>query len=745
MATSTLPLVRPPRADICSSGDGQTASGAEDTIGCIGGDLAERIEALEYECEDLNRALVSMQAALLEAAEEVHALPVPWLIIDRTAIIRRVNAAAEALLTVERLETRGGLRLTAHIDEASQIALRDHLARSAEPKPVCLSERRHEPFVCEVDLAVDGPSPRPCVMTVVSVPSQAGLPEQFAVTLIEPSLPGRICRRDVAMSAFQADQAHVLHLREVEEILNSGDDPRSGDSKGDLPFVVEARGFDTVMHALDIEVLTREAPRTWMELPPATAHPLIMHKFPVCDSHGDISHVGTIGFALSGLGDVVASDCAEPISAKLADLDMLSGCSTRSAILGQLETEIAQARRMCSPLSIVCVDLDSFKSINDGMGHQFGDALLKTVALRLRQTIGTAGKVGRLSGDEFLILLPGLDGPAARALLQDLTDELRKPMTISGTELVSTCSMGLACFPAHGDNGIDLMRAADLALYRSKALGRDMFSVFEQGMSIESERKLKIMSALHRAVARDEFHLVFQPQYDISAPGRRVGLEVLLRWTDPDLGEVPPSEFIPLSHQCGLGLSIDLWVLKNALQQKAAWQMRGESLNMSINTSASSFLSVGFGRNVVSMIRLYQLDPRQVQIEVTEGTLMQKAESSVENLRILREAGVSISVDDFGTGFSSLAMIHNLLPSELKIDRSFVARIGESDEMATKPLELILALARTLGLRTVAEGIETEEQLDWLAARGCNVGQGYYLSPPIPSQEVPTSRLAALA
>jgi EAL domain-containing protein (putative c-di-GMP-specific phosphodiesterase class I) len=145
------------------------------------------------------------------------------------------------------------------------------------------------------------------------------------------------------------------------------------------------------------------------------------------------------------------------------------------------------------------------------------------------------------------------------------------------------------------------------------------------------------------------------------------------------------------------------------------------------------------------MIRLYQLDPRQVQIEVTEGTLMQKAESSVENLRILREAGVSISVDDFGTGFSSLAMIHNLLPSELKIDRSFVARIGEGDEMATKPLELILALARTLDLRTVAEGIETEEQLAWLAERGCNVGQGYYLSPPVPSQEVPTSRLAALA
>jgi predicted signal transduction protein with EAL and GGDEF domain len=379
------------------------------------------------------------------------------------------------------------------------------------------------------------------------------------------------------------------------------------------------------------------------------------------------------------------------------------------------------------------------------MGHQFGDALLKTVAVRLRQKIGSAGKVGRLSGDEFLILMPGLDRSAACALLQELTDELREPMTISGTELVSTCSMGLACFPAHGDNGVELMRAADLALYRSKSLGRDMFSVFEEGMNTESERKLKIISALHRAVARDEFHLVFQPQYDISAPGRRVGLEVLLRWTDPDLGDVSPSEFIPLSHQCGLGLSIDLWVLKNALHQKAAWEARGESLKMSINTSASSFLSAGFGRNVVSMIRLYQLDPCQVQIEVTESTLMQKAESSVENLRILREAGVSISVDDFGTGFSSLAMIHNLLPSELKIDRSFVARIGEGDDMATKPLELILALAHTLGLRTVAEGIETEEQLAWLAARGCDVGQGYYLSPPVPCREVPMSRLAAFA
>jgi EAL domain-containing protein (putative c-di-GMP-specific phosphodiesterase class I) len=318
-------------------------------------------------------------------------------------------------------------------------------------------------------------------------------------------------------------------------------------------------------------------------------------------------------------------------------------------------------------------------------------------------------------------------------------------MRISGTELISTCSMGLACFPAHGDNGIDLMRAADLALYRSKALGRDMFSVFEEGMNTDNDRKLKIIRGLHRAIARDEFHLVFQPQYDMSDPSRRVGVEVLLRWNDPDLGKVAPSEFIPLSHQCGLGLSIDLWVLKNALRQKAGWEVKGACLKMSINTSASSFLSVGFGRNVLSMIRLYQLDPRQVQIEVTESTLMQKAESSIENLRILREAGVSISVDDFGTGFSSLAVIHNLLPSELKIDRSFVARIGESDNMATKPLELILALARTLGLRTVAEGIETEEQLAWLAAKGCDVGQGYYLSPPIPGRQVPLSCVTEFA
>lgn len=705
--------------------------------------LLDRIEALEYEREDLSCTLDRLQAAVLEGAEEMLALPVAWLVMDENASIQRLNPAAQTLLTTTRQTPAGGSNLSVHVDARSRAAIRQYLACSSESGPGPLPDICTKPFIRQVQLAGPEPTGRACILSITPLPSLPSAPRNFAVTLTEAAVLHHASHRDEALSEFLAQHAHHLYLRRAEAILNSVDDATAPAQAGDpIPDFLNGR-IATEMHLLDLEVLTHQT--ACSRILPATsrdgqsaedAAPVVIHKFPIRGLDGKISHVGTIGFPLGNLSAPPETNLAFRGSGATPELDSLTACSTRNAILGTLEAEIARARRAGRTLSIACLDIDSFKGINDGMGHQFGDAVLKTIAARLKTGVEPNGCVGRLSGDEFLVLLPDKDQHVALSMLQGLMDDLRKPIVISGTKLTVTCSMGMASFPTHGDNGVDLMRAADLALYRSKALGRDMLSVFEGGMRAASNRKLKIASALHRAVAREEFHLVFQPQFDMSDGNRCVGVETLLRWTAPNLGEVPPSEFLPLAHSCGLGLSIDLWVLKTALSQKTAWTVADNSPILSINASASSFMSVGFGRNVLSMIRLYRLDPREIQIEVTETTLMQTAETTVDNLRVLREAGVSISVDDFGTGFSSLALIHELMPSELKIDRSFVKKISGGTEVATKPLELILALARTLGMRTVAEGIETQEQFDWLAAQGCDVGQGFYLARPVPGADL---------
>jgi diguanylate cyclase len=527
------------------------------------------------------------------------------------------------------------------------------------------------------------------------------------------------------------------------ELSGSGEIHQRPDGRARSP-VLQGAAVRNGLRALELEVIARNEPCNWTYTDrvqgeagsDGASKVYVFHTVPIPDLEGRVESLGTIGFALDGVPERVIAELAPTDRSNSREHDVLTGCLSRGAILGLLETEIAKARRSGAELSIASVDLDSFKGINDGMGHNIGDALLKALAARMRRAIGDKGLVGRLSGDEFLILLPdrGLNG--ARLLLDALLEDIRMPFKVEGTELIATCSVGVASFPRHADHGLDLVRASDLALYRSKDRGRDRISVFEPDMQVARDRTLRIINSLHRALAQEEFHLVYQPQFELSGVRRMIGVEALIRWDDAILGAVPPAEFIPLGHQCGLGLAIDLWVIKTCLAQKSLWETAEAELTVSFNTSASSFLSVGFARKILSLIELYRLNPRQIHIEVTETTLMQKATICTENLNALRAAGVGISIDDFGTGYSSLSLIHDLSPTEIKIDRSFVARIGEATPHATRPLELIMALAQSLDLPVVAEGIETEAQLNWLVAHGCGIGQGFLMSAPVASDAI---------
>jgi diguanylate cyclase (GGDEF)-like protein len=696
----------------------------------------DRVEALEYEREVLDSALLECQGALEKSIEAMKALPVAWVIMDDRSEILRANPAAEALLLTDCTGAGGGSRLSRCLDDACRAKLRRFLAGPGEARTGLFAITPPQPLVLEGHIGAEGNAKRACRISVLPMEPRSGWPGCFAVTLVDvgPELP--VAETQAAVTAFSADPAHFFSLRPVAEILNS----EGGAGPSEEP---DAAVAAIQMQAMDLEVLIREDACNWM-VPmsdsgdPARSErrPAVVHKFPIRDAGGRIGYVGTIGFFLKRPDDFMPALQEKPSADLSSSLDTLTGCASRAAIMSQLESEIVKARRGGGVVSLCSIDLDDFKSINDSLGHEFGDQLLRKVAHRLQKELGGPGFVGRLSGDEFLAVLPGKRPAEALAILQELMEEFHKPISISGVDLITTCSMGVAGFPEHAETAVGLMRAADLALYQSKSQGRDMLSLFDKVMVAESDRKQKIINALHRAIACEEFRLVYQPQFSMSGATCMVGVEALLRWNSPDLGDVSPAEFIPLGYQCGLGLSIDLWVMKTAFMQVAAWGRDRRHLTLSVNTSASSFLSAGFARNVVSMIGLYRLDPARIQIEVTETTLMQKARNCSENLRILREAGVSVSVDDFGTGYSSLSNIHDLNPSELKIDRSFVTRISEKSAVATKPLELILSLANTLGLRTVAEGIETKEQFDWLRGHGCEVGQGFFLCGPLPLQNL---------
>src|SRR5665213_1016382 len=431
------------------------------------------------------------------------------------------------------------------------------------------------------------------------------------------------------------------------------------------------------------------------------------------------------------LRDITERKEFEALLAHRALHDSLTGLANRQLILDRAEQMISRSRRTFDPIAAFFIDLDNFKDANDSLGHEAGDRLLQAVAARFESILRSSDTVGRLGGDEFVILAEGLsiaDGP--EALADRIREVLREPFSIEGFDGIQvrvTASIGVAM----GDRTTaqELLRDADIALYRCKAAGRDQSIVFEPAMQEAVTGRLELRSDIDSALAREEFFLLYQPIVDLDSTNIR-GVEALIRWQHPTRGVIPPNDFIPILEDCGLIVEVGRWVLNTACAQAGQWRDRGYSPTMSVNVSMRQLESDSLVDDVERALSINRLDPGSLVIEVTETALMKDAESTVSRLVQLKQIGVKIAIDDFGTGYSSLSYLRQFPVDVLKIDRSFISSMdGSEDSLAL--IRTMVELGRALGLTTLAEGIEEEHQLACLRENNCQTGQGFMFSKPV--------------
>jgi len=416
--------------------------------------------------------------------------------------------------------------------------------------------------------------------------------------------------------------------------------------------------------------------------------------------------------------------------------DSLTGLPNRLLFRDRLVNSLAQARRNKVGLAVMYLDVDHFKLVNDGLGHSFGDTLLADVAQRLETSLRASDTISRIGGDEFSILLPEVTNTEAVAgVARKILDSLTHPFTVNGHDLFVTASIGISCFPADGDDVEALLRCADAAMYRAKELGRNQAQLFTASMNERYVRRLALEQHLHHAAEREQLELWYQPIYD-RARRRIVSLEALLRWRDPNRGLVAPSEFIQLAEETGLIIPIGEWALRTACAQLRRWHDEGlPGLHVSVNISAVQLQQRYLVDIVRSALESANLAPEMLQLEITESAAMQNFELTMSVLEELRAMGVSIAVDDFGTGQSSLIYLKHFPIDTVKIDKEFLSEVT-SDDTAAAIVSYVINLAHTLQLKVVAEGVETEEQYTFLRHYGCDLLQGYLFSRPLPASGV---------
>jgi diguanylate cyclase (GGDEF)-like protein/PAS domain S-box-containing protein len=420
----------------------------------------------------------------------------------------------------------------------------------------------------------------------------------------------------------------------------------------------------------------------------------------------------------------------------LAYFDILTGLPNRRLLIDRLQVAIANAHRRGTKLAILFLDLDLFKRINDSLGHGAGDQVLIEVAGRLARCLREGDTVARLGGDEFVILVPELgEEEFAAKLAGRVIGQVKQSFMVEEHELFVTTSIGIALYPDDGRSAEVLLKNADTAMYRAKDLGRNSYQLYTATMNARSFERLAMESSLRHALARQEFILAYQVKVDLST-GRMSGVEALVRWRHPEMGLVPPAEFIPLAEAMGLISEIGAWVMNTACRQCKSWHDLGlPPVRVAVNVSALQFQDGDVAGMVRRALEESGLDPSHLELELTESVLMQQVEEAVRILGDLRATGVRISIDDFGTGYSSLAYLKRMPLDALKIDRSFVHDIVEGGDGATI-VSTIINLAHNLKLKAVAEGVETQAQADFLRAQGCDEIQGFLVSRPVLAEDL---------
>jgi diguanylate cyclase (GGDEF)-like protein/PAS domain S-box-containing protein len=455
------------------------------------------------------------------------------------------------------------------------------------------------------------------------------------------------------------------------------------------------------------------------------------HEIPVDVSVSQVTS-GDETFAHVCIDDLRDRRAAERRIQQLLQFDELTGLPNRQRLLESLDAMLQASAQT----AVLVLELDRFKRINDGLGLQIGDAVLREVAQRIVAAVRGVDLVARRSGDEFVIVVPGPSGTPVH-LAQTLLDTIARPMVIEGQEIHLTCSVGIATAPIDGDNGDTLLRRANAALHQAKLLGRNQISVYAGAPHDEDPERLALETALRQALRDERLELHYQPQVDL-VHGRIVGVEALLRWQHPTLGRIAPDRFIPIAEETGLIVAIGDWVLRRAIEQAAAWQRAGlPPVRIAVNLSARQLLQPELARRIEGLLAATGLDPRLIGVEVTESMLIGNFEQAVQHLQALRALGVEVSLDDFGTGYSSLSYLRRLPVDVVKIDRSLVPDVTApaQDVSITRA---IITMAHQLQMKVLAEGVESEGQAVLLAANQCDQMQGYWFSAAVPAAAVET-------
>ncbi len=448
------------------------------------------------------------------------------------------------------------------------------------------------------------------------------------------------------------------------------------------------------------------------------------------DDSGELSHYVAV------FSDISAIKHSERELAYLAHHDPLTGLPNRLLFSDRAEQALGAAQANKRGCALLLLDLDHFQSINDGLGHTIGDQLLRLVGERLRELLGSGVTLARLGGDEFGVLAENCQqaGEAGK-LAQAIIERMREPFEFEGHRLFISASVGISLFPADALSAEQLLRNADAALFKAKGNGRACYALYTEELTAHAQQRVETAGELRWALAQGELRVFFQPVHDL-LHSNMVGVEALVRWQHPQRGLVPPSEFIPIAERTGLIADIDAWVLRQSCQQMVQWQREGRHLEfVAVNISSRLFGQRELFQQVADVLHDTGLDPALLELEVTESAVMEEPEVALEQLHRLRELGLNLAIDDFGTGYSSLLRLKRLPVQKLKIDQGFVAGLPHDDDDIAI-VQVIITLARSMGMQVHAEGVEHAEQARFLLEQHCQLGQGYWFGRPVPAGEL---------
>ena len=456
------------------------------------------------------------------------------------------------------------------------------------------------------------------------------------------------------------------------------------------------------------------------------------------DDHGKVSHYVAVFSDISAIKD------SEHELAYLAHHDPLTGLPNRLLFTDRAQQALASAQIHKRGCALLVLDLDHFKIINDSLGHNVGDQLLKLVGERLKGLFGPGVTLARLGGDEFAVLAESCSHVVqAAALAQRVLDAMKAPFIFDGNQLFISVSIGISLFPSDALSAEQLLRNADSALFKAKSAGREDYALYTEELTAHAQNRVEIASELRRALEQQELRVYYQPVHDLR-DSRLVGVEALVRWHPPERGLVPPAEFIPIAERTGLIADIDTWVMGQACRQMCQWLADGVPLRfLAVNISSRLFARRELYGQVAQVLHDTGLDPAFLELEVTESAVMDDPEVALEQLHRLRELGLRLAIDDFGTGYSSLLRLKRLPVQKLKIDQGFVAGLPWDEDDAAI-VRVVIALAKSMGMQVHAEGIEQVEQARFLLDQHCDMGQGYWFGRPMPAHEIDWARAPAI-